>query len=251
VFFSGYCQENQGVKQQITPSIQSGCALAHLIQRVMWDIAVILFLSSLSVSFYILIFLSETLDHLELNLAGIIITRMHKISMFLQHGIDIRILTHVCVMKNSSSKWILCLQIWFIVQQYAYYFWIISNNIGVKLEINYLAHLIPTTVYLDKIFDLSLFYNESKSEILYIIKLYFILNLHLVSYTTSKQYKYTWPKNIILLFQTDLSRLHFAGINILSPVCWHLMEGIHPPFWIGRRHSEKSRGTLTNTTCYY
>jgi len=56
-----------------------------------------------------------------------------------------------------------------------------------------LAHLIATTV--------SLFYNESKSEILYTIKFYFILNLHLVSYhTTSKQYKYTWPKNIILLF---------------------------------------------------
>ena len=64
-----------------------------------------------------------------------------------------------------------------------------------------LAHLILTTVYLDKIFDLSLFYNESKSEISYTIKFYFILNLHLVSYhTTSKQYKYTWPKNIILLF---------------------------------------------------
>jgi len=63
-----------------------------------------------------------------------------------------------------------------------------------------LAHLIPTNVYLDNIFDLSLFYNESKSEILYTIKLYFILNLHLVSYTTSKQNKYTWPKNIILLF---------------------------------------------------
>jgi ankyrin repeat protein len=64
-----------------------------------------------------------------------------------------------------------------------------------------LAHLIPTTAYLDKIFDLSLFYNESKSEILYTIKFYFILNLHLVSYhTTSKQDKYTWPKNIILLF---------------------------------------------------
>ena len=64
-----------------------------------------------------------------------------------------------------------------------------------------LAHLIATTVYLDKIFDLSLFYNESKSEISYTIKFYFILNLHLVSYhTTSKQYKYTWPKNIILLF---------------------------------------------------
>ena len=70
--------------------------------------------------------------------------------------------------------------------------WYFSSN---------LAHLIATTVYLDKIFYLSLFYNESKSEILYTIRLYFILNLHLISYhTTSKQYKYTWPKNIILLF---------------------------------------------------
>ena len=73
----------------------------------------------------------------------IIITRMHKISMFLQHGIDIRILTHVCVMKNRSSKRILCLQIWSIVQQYAYYFCIISNNIGVKLEINLLLTSMP------------------------------------------------------------------------------------------------------------
>ena len=62
------------------------------------------------------------------------------------------------------------------------------------------AHLIPTTVYLDKIFDLNLFYNELKSVIFSTIKLYFILNLHLVSYTTSTQYKYTWPNNIILLF---------------------------------------------------
>jgi hypothetical protein len=74
----------------------------------------------------------------------IIITRMHKISMFLQHGIYIRNLTHVCVMKNSSSKLILCLQIWSIVQQYAYYICIISN--GVKLELNLLLTSMLTSV---------------------------------------------------------------------------------------------------------
>jgi len=29
------------------------------------------------------------------------------------------------------------------------------------------------------------------------------------------------------------------------------MERTHQPFWIGGPHSDKSRGALTNTTCYH
>ena len=97
----------------------------------------------------------------------------------------------------ECTSWFICLN------QFALYNKTILFTTNVCYFCSNLAHIIPTTVYLDNIFDLSLFYNESKSEILYTIRLYFILNLHLVSYhTTSKQYKYTytWPKNIILLF---------------------------------------------------
>ena len=51
---------------------------------------------------------------------------------------------YACVMKNSSSKLILCLQIWSIVQQYVYYICIISN--GVKLELNLLLTSMLTSV---------------------------------------------------------------------------------------------------------
>jgi hypothetical protein len=102
---------------------------------------------------------------------------------------------------NIQDLGYLYLQNVICLNQFALYNKTILFTTNVCYFCSNLAHIIPTTVYLDNIFDLSLFYNESKSEILYTIRLYFILNLHLVSYhTTSKQYKYTWPKNIILLF---------------------------------------------------